>query len=433
MKIKVKILLAIIVCIAVLVTAFFFVFMESYTETKELGWSEKARINRFLAAQQFLEKNNATVEQANSLQQIENLADSDTIIINRYADVVSEQQKEKLLNWLSGGGHLVIALNDTDDQSLGNDLLSDLGFSVYYETYDYDSTDNTEPDDIDTQNTLESELEKIESDEAVVIAGDVDTSDQNSTKEEYITKLNFEGIPDELSINFPTLAIIDHEYFYADEGNYDDYKPFYWAGDKYGVRFIQMYVGDGLITVVSSTEIWSNNYLSADDNAYLLAVMTLNSSKVTFLLGSNFASLSTLMWKFSYELIISITFIVLLWLIHLGKRFTPPVTVNNHQRRSLIEHIKAVGNFHWKKKQPLLLVASLREEILRYTSFQRIGPSHSLNKSKSKQDITNWLSKTCNIDPQFVYKAIYQNEISSEAEFIEIIRTLQIVKLELSI
>lgn len=423
---KTKILIGSTIFVLALVIGLFFTFFESYETTVDLGWSEEAKLNRFLAAQQYLDKLEITHQISSSFKQLKNLESIDTLIINNDKDVVSVQQQEELLNWIRSGGHLIIAFSDIEDEYDQDHFLRTLGFDAYTREYSDDDESQTWIDENQdfSENVLAASKKKSRKNLMKKVL-----EKENSITELLVTTLTFDGIEGEVDAYFETSTLLDHDYFYQDEQSDYAYQPFYWQGDNNGTRFIQMEIEEGLVTVMSTVEIWNNYNIDILDHALLLRVLTKYSTLVVFLEGSSFPHLNTLIWKYAYELVISLLIIIIVWLIFKSRRFVPAIQTATSQRRSLLEHIQAIGNYHWRLKQTDTLVLSLRTQILQ--KVKNLNPE--INIDKDTNSCINWLAKRCNLQPSLIENAIYAQNIASELDFINITQTLQLIKTELSI
>ncbi|MCE2029536.1 DUF4350 domain-containing protein [Sessilibacter corallicola] len=382
-------LLAILAGLVFLLIGLFFLLFESYTTTVDRGWSKEARSNRYLAAEKFLTLDDKNPNISYGFNSIENLSEIDVLIISNYSNIVSVKQEDKLSKWVSEGGHLILALPNSDSsQYLDSKLLTELGIGVG-----------------------SSSVEESESEQPLIEGDEIDS---------YYTKLNFDGVDETLVINFGSYAPLYHEYFFhqGDE-EYDGYVPFYWARNNEGIQFLQLNVQSGLVTVLPNVSIWQNAYISDDDNAYLLHLLTGSQKEIQFLVGTDFVPLTVLIWKNAYELIISIALLLVIWLIYRAKRFLPAVATTINTRRSLNEHINASAQFHWKYKHTEFLLESLREEIFKKYKF-RFSSSNM-----QQQTISEDIAKTMSLQISAVESALFEAKITTESDFI---KTVQILK-----
>lgn len=395
---KTMIITSSILILIAIITGLFFLFFESYKTTIDTGWSQKAYQNRFLAAEKFLSTNNKTINIAHGFSELENLEDIDTLIITNYSGVVSEKQEDVLLTWLSNGGNMVLALPHYDFDGQYSKLISETGITPYQIEIEAEETDTvTEESNTETSDSLD-----------------------------YLTTLSFDNIKDDLAINFDRRSSLDHEsFYYEDDEKYEGYKPFYWSGDEHGIYFLQFNIDDGLLTVLSDAGIWQNLYIGDHDHAHLLFLLTESQNNIQFLIGSEFPDLMSLIWKNAYELLISSFFLLIFWLFYRGKRFLPALETSTTVRRSLNEHIEAVGKFHWKQKQTQRLLSSLREDVLKKQQLT----SQATNNSQQK--IIESLVLLSNIDATSLEKALFSSEITTETEFIQVVQTLKTINSKL--
>ncbi|WP_317929429.1 DUF4350 domain-containing protein [Halioxenophilus sp. WMMB6] len=452
---KNKFILLILILFIALPTAAFFLLFEPYYETQKLGWSPTAYQNRYLAAEKYLARAGIEATTSNSLINANPLSEIDTIFISDARNVLTKQQTEELWQWISNGGHLILSGPPTDWEAGSSALLERLGIEIYSTDCDCDRTnyffddeasgenddDTEEPvkskDHGNLKELLDTPEKSDDSHHPIDEISGSDTTDNNnnrtdkapieeSTDPSLITELEFDEVDGVLHINFNPATALYHPYMDDEEDTESDSQPFYWQGSEWGTHFMQFYIGEGMVSVVSDPAIWQNYYLEEFDHAYLLSILTDYSKTVRFIVGSNMPSLAALIWQNAPEFVIACGLLLITWLYYRSRRFLPATGINYTVRRSLAEHIQAVGDYLWQQKQSNALLASIRQEIEQRAGFY-IGGFNQLSQAQQYQK----LAELAQLPMERVASAMAQTDIISELVFTETIQSLQTIKAKL--
>jgi len=75
-------------------------------------------------------------------------------------------------------------------------------------------------------------------------------------------------------------------------------------------------------------------------------------------------SLFVQIWRTGYEFVIAGLIAILLWIWHVGTRVVPYRHPDITQRRSVLEHLEARGDYLWKNAEYDAVLRPLREDIL---------------------------------------------------------------------
>ena len=339
---------------AVLVTgvSLFYLLMESYQETEDLGWGEEAYKNQYLASEQFLQRLGINAETQFSLLEAEPLAQVTTLFIADSHDVLSGQQGDRLMEWLKQGGHLIISGHYYDEGETNFLNRFDIEFvetdcNCYKNYYYPDDTEQEASQEDNSETSTATTALDDPSQEENQAEEDKDEDIQESIDPTLLTVLTFEDMDTEISVNFNPATELYHPYLDYEEDEYTGYTPFYWEGSDWGTHFLQFQVGDGLLTVISDPYIFDNDEINDYDHSYLLSVLAGQGSTLTFVIGKNVPSLITLAWRHGPELFAAFGVWLLFWIFYRSKRFLPPEQRSVTSRRSLAEHIEAVAHFYW--------------------------------------------------------------------------------------
>jgi hypothetical protein len=325
--------------------------MERYSEIIDRGPSPEARKNPYLAAEGFLKQRSVAVQ---TTQVIQNLPDprqnQQTLLLLADREDMTPRQVERLLTWTKLGGHLLFVAERLWDGQTGRsgDLLLDR-----VQVHQLLSADLQPPNrgDRKTENTF----------------GDIPFALRAPTESPQLTKLYLENEKDPAYFSFDTRYHLEDPNDHAQS----------WANSDTSTHMMQLIYGDGLITVLTDSEVWKNQAIGRYDNAWLLWYLTQDSS-VTMFLQSEHSDLFSLLLRYFPEALAALVLlsIVLLW--HVGIRQGPMQAPASRARRQLIEHVHASADFLLRRSGQQVLLRALQQDILRrarrvHPGFEHLG------------------------------------------------------------
>ncbi|MDB6048592.1 MAG: hypothetical protein JWR17_1338 [Pseudomonas sp.] len=325
--------------------------MERYSEIIDRGPSPEARKNPYLVAEGFLKQHSVPVQ---TTQVIQNLPDprqnQQTLLLLADREDMTPRQVERLLTWTKLGGHLLFVAERLWDGQTGRsgDLLLDR-----VQVHQLLSADLQPPNrgDRKTENTF----------------GDIPFALRAPTESPQLTKLYLENEKDPAYFNFDTRYHLEDPNDHAQS----------WANSDTSTHMMQLIYGDGLITVLTDSEVWKNQAIGRYDNAWLLWYLTQDSS-VTMFLQSEHSDLFSLLLRYFPEALAALVLlsIVLLW--HVGIRQGPMRAPASRARRQLIEHVHASADFLLRRSGQQVLLRALQQDILRrarrvHPGFEHLG------------------------------------------------------------
>ena len=224
-----------------------FASMEHYAEEVDLGMSAAARKDPYLAAEQYLEKNDTTIDSAYQLGGSETLSTDSVVVVTNSNDVLDSRRADQLMEWLESGGHVIIAapMLSAEKEDV---FLARFGIEKYTDEVDIDlrrdvkskpgEEEPTVGDKIREAQKLIDEKEKEREDrEQAKNEGRLKTvADEIKYREEHlnddrIVNLRFDNLERGMQIFDIGGGYLDHPSLYLDDDeDYDGYKPFYWQG-----------------------------------------------------------------------------------------------------------------------------------------------------------------------------------------------------------
>jgi hypothetical protein len=330
-----------------------------YEETLEHGPDPEARANPYLAAEHFLRKQGLQVQRADGLEVMKDLPSAgQTLLLLGDRNRMTPKQAERLLAWTAKGGHLLFVaerLWDEEEGKSGDLLLDSLGIQQYEsEELDEDASEAAEAD-ASAEDTTEAEPQ------AEAEAGaDAATGSDNAYPE--LTQLYLENEEAPAYFNFDT------DFHLYDSEN----RAHAWANSDAATHLLQLYHGDGLISVVSDSWIWQNQSIGEYDNAWLLWYMT-QDSQVTLLYRADRNDLFSLLLEHFLQALVALTLLLAFGLWHLGMRQGPLLSPANLNRRQLQEHLRGSADFLLRHNGQHNLLQGLQQDIQRRARHRHPG------------------------------------------------------------
>jgi hypothetical protein len=304
-------------------------FTQNFGFSKErvyVGLSGEARANPYFAARLLLERLGMRVHQTVEVSSPQALPRGATLVLAAARAKLDPPTVEALLEWVEGGGHLVVGVEGDLERDW---LLSSLEVSAEWPQEDPDSGGRACP--APDEGSIED-----------VVLPDGRT-----------LKAGFEGGP-----------------VLVDQG-----KGHLWRHESQdGTRILALGWGDGRVTLFSTLRPFDNRHLGKLDHAELLwGVLGDSPSRELFLVRYlDSASLPKWLWERAPLALVAAGVFLLLWLWRVVPRFGPLLPGDGVDRRSLLEHIRAVGRFHADQRRQGRLLEVLRADCLEL--FGRVAP-----------------------------------------------------------
>ena len=300
--------------------------LQRYEITVEHGPAPEAQQNPYLAATHFLRKQGLNLAQTEHVS-AKHLPSSEqhTLIWLAKRAQMTPRDAERLLQWSANGGHLILIAERTWNEKAGKsgDLLLDLlGIEMH----------------------LSKDLETSEP----------DPQDELLNRYPHLTQLYLENEPAPAYIGFSS------KYHLHDGQD----RAHAWANSASATHLLQLFYGEGLITVLSDPSIWLNHNIDQYDNAWLLWYLSQDSA-VTLVNHSQHESFARLLLKhFPLSLLIGALLIAAtLW--RCGMRHGPVLPEPNPARRQLQEHLYASAEFTLRQQGQQHLLKALQHDIKR--------------------------------------------------------------------
>ena len=331
-----------------------------YQETLEHGPDPEARANPYLAAEHFLRKQGLKVQRADGLEVMKDLPSvGQTLLLLGDRNRMTPKQAERLLAWAGKGGHLLFVaerLWDEEDGKSGDLLLDSLGIQQYEsEELDEDASEAT-----DEEASTEGEPVAEQSAESMPENTSATADEDNAYPE--LTQLYLENE------EAPAYFSFDTDFHLYDAEN----RAHAWANSDAATHLLQLYHGDGLISVVSDSWIWQNQGIGEYDNAWLLWYMT-QDSQVTLLYRADRDDLFSLLLEHFPQALVALALLLAFGLWHLGMRQGPLLLPASRNRRQLQEHLRGSADFLLRHNGQHSLLQGLQQDIQRRARHRHPG------------------------------------------------------------
>ena len=332
-----------------------------YPETLEHGPSPEAQANPYLAAETFLRKQGLQVQRADGLSIIDDLPSvGQTLLLLGDRNRMTPKQAERLLAWAGNGGHLLFVAERLWDEKQGKSgdlLLDSLGIQQYHaeqlDDEEHDAAEKQEP--TDSPRDDEPQPVAIADDEAQA------ATDEKSRYPE-LTQLYLENEDAPAYFNFDT------DFHLYDAEN----RAHAWANSDAATHLLQLYHGEGLVSVVSDSWIWQNQSIGEYDNAWLLWYMT-QDSQVTLLYRADRDDLLSLLFEHFPQALVALGLLLTFGLWHLGMRQGPLLLPASRHRRQLQEHLRGSADFLLRHNGQQSLLQGLQQDIKRRARHRHPG------------------------------------------------------------
>lgn len=433
---KPRLLLLITLVLALLGAGAYWLYqnLERYTRLENTGPTLDTLINRWHAAQAFLEQHNISSHRAMDLHDVlHRLQAQDALVLFNDTALYDLNHQQQLKEWMNQGGHLVITANyewDEEAATSSDPFLDSMGVRLLWLEEDDEaasaeqndeqfeeqdsSTDDNDPTPGQEENASPLEDFADIMDPVMPPAEDSITPACGIYGEHDIYRVAYADDADLLQINF------GYSYTLEDaSGN-----AIRTAGaDPNGL--LQYAVGKGRMTVLLETDIWTNRAIGDFDHAFLLWHLIGDRPLVWLVASHESENLLKILWRNARYLLIGLLAWLLLWGWRRWVRFGPLVPDPSPERRQLLEHIEASTRFQWKHQQLEPLLQRLRDDI-----WLHLNRHHGIDHQQGDNSIAA-LRKLAELSQQpadIIRQAMTCPAPQREINWIELISQLQTIR-----
>ncbi len=426
-KFKIGLSLALVITISASMGAFFTLF-EKVASERNIGLQGEARFNPLVIAQRFLENSGIESESVVSMLKLKEMpGKKDVLFLATRRFDIGPAKRDEILNWVSNGGHLIIvAWPPADSKSdIQDPILKELAIQVNYEKRTaLDKLDDSDkiPELKNKQESQNKQASKPETkkEQKQIIKSSKDNTAKDAVKKNCNTgdfkpitvTILSEREPSQIAFNSDIWLTTNNE------------KKANWVvNGKSGAHLLEYVKDKGLITVLSDYRFLTNTRITKFDHAaffWYLVHFSNNSGKVWIVYKGDMPPLYEWLSKNLWAPFLTLFFIIFIWIWSALPRFGALYPKLSHNRRNLIEHIRASGQFLWKNKFSDELIHetrnALQEKISkRYPNWNKLTDGERYKR----------LAKQSKIDIEHVEQAFTVQSTTKENEFLLIIQTLE--------
>lgn len=283
---------------------------EYVTEPRYVGLQGEARRNPLLAAMRLYERMGVPVREARRAAALDGLEAGATLILLQHRGALTQRHVDRLLSWVSAGGHLII---EPEDYRVGDRILDAL---------------------------------KIR------------RRPLNVRPPRGPSEFSLPHSPATLHVDFgPRQHFIDTEK-----------RAVLTVDEHWSVLLQQFELGRGLVTVVNGLRFMKNQRIGRYDHAeFAWQLLQFNPRTPVVVVAGRLEAPSLVTWlrESAWYAALTGVLLLMLWLWRVVPRFGPLRADPEAARPRLLDHIRASGMFHWSRGNAAQLLAAAREACLR--------------------------------------------------------------------
>ncbi|WP_263145217.1 DUF4350 domain-containing protein [Pseudomonas sp. RIT-PI-AD] len=365
---------ALVVLLLGLLAAYVLGQLQPYQKVLEHGPAPEVAANPYLAAEHFLRQRNLKVRHADGLDVLDGLpSPGQTLLLLGDRSRMTPRQADRLLDWAAKGGHLLFVAERLYDEKrhASGDLLADrLGIQQYLsEDLDEDQASTNASDDPADDEPAEQDAQQADAPDADAEAPTAETADESNEPADDFPELTQLYLENE---EHPAYFSFDTDFHLYDSEN----RAHAWANSATATHMLQLYQGDGLVTVVSDPWLWQNDGIADYDNAWLLWYLT-QDTDVTLLYRADRDDLASLLARYFPQGLVALALLLAAALWHVGVRQGPLQRPPAPARRQLEEHLRASADFLLRRSGQHSLLSGLQRDIQRrarrrHPGFERL-------------------------------------------------------------
>jgi len=376
----------------------FHVIFEERESEHNIALRGEAVFNPLFIAQRFLEKSGIESESIVSMLKLKELPDTNDVLFlaTRRFDI-GPALRTKIMAWVASGGHLIVVAWSESDEALDDPILDDLEISVRDKYKSDDELDNAD-------NTC---IKK--------------TNKENSDKKESCDEYYFKPIAVTILSGREKSMVAFNPSQWLTSTN--EKKANWVINSDSGAHLIEYVMDKGLVTVLSDYEFLMNNNFKKYDHAaffWYLVHYSNSSGKVWIVYKGDMPPLYAWLVEHMWAPFLTLFFIIAIWIWSVLPRFGAVYPKLSLDRRNLIEHIRASGQFLWKNKFSEGLIHETRNALQ-----EQISKRHPNWITLSQVELTKRLAKHTGLSLENIEFAFTTHAIKKEQEFFLIIQTLE--------
>lgn len=427
--------------------ALFLYFFERHTEEVDLGPGPEARRNPFLAAERFLDQLDIPHRRADNIAVLSTLGERDVLFLGSSSQIYNPDRLRELLDWIEAGGHAIVIVHRGDGENEQNLLLDTLGLEVT--TGDLDFYFNSQIREMFGENTDDlEELKEAPSASEMMRKHNRKLADQakedsteaeqeSAEQDEPEPRRNPDVDPEKLvnltsdsgasyALYFNPGKVFTHEMMAQSpdtdlDGNLLRWVRFQKVPDQSPLVYYER--GRGRLTLMTDGALWHNHRIGEFDHAYFLSHLV-GERDLVMVTRPKFDTLGELIQRYALELFFAGLLALAAWIANRSRRFGPVLPAPASERRSLLEHIGACGQFYWRSQRAENLFEQARAPLL-----QKLGArSNGSPGIEQQQQLAESVAATTGLAAREIFDTLWGPAPRSEDDFTARLRSIQIIE-----
>ena len=337
--------------------------MEQYETEIWTGPSAEAARNPFLAAERFLTENGVEVVQTKDVVDFSQIPVDQTVMLTQVDSMlVSPRQISAAADWVKRGGYLIAGVGKVSQGEVS--LLREFDVeTTLLERNQFDELFNSDNDlqkPSERLRELNRKIEKEQAEQQAAAAEGLNDEETESKPKNFAHKLvnedKFEYYPmqidEDKSLYLAVLdkILLEHARLYEpdsdiENSNSDDYVLTTFNSDEHGTRLLQFSFGDGMMTFLSSSNMWQNQYIGLADHAYFLSELVGDDSTFHLFYNVKTPPLYQLIYQNFRFAVLWGLLLLLLWLWRSAARSRPIAPSQVVGARHFAEHLRSSAEF----------------------------------------------------------------------------------------
>jgi hypothetical protein len=407
---RTKVVVAVIAILSALVGGvMLYVQRLTWEEHATVEFGEDALAEPFLVAQRFLARFDTEVRPRRTMRIPEELPPTDgVLLISGRRHVQSDRTVRGMLDWVEAGGRLIVVATDfwNDEEAHSNDpLLDRIGLRLVPAEKPEDIDASSEPfldEPVPTdyrrwRMSVRGPNGGCGPDAAVMEVWLADTADAARALAPWRRQLD---------------AVGERR----------------WAGsaaNRAGTQWVQLEHGAGMLTVLTSAEVWRNDFIRCHDHAHLLRYLAADGTTVTWVDRVSMPALPVLLWQQFPVAVLWLAAALAFWLWYAVVRPGPVRPLAPPTRRALLEHVDGVARFYWQQRASSALLAPLRRDVA-----ARIG-RRARRIGAHTDDVMEAAAAACELPANEVRRALAAEPPARYEDFARAVRALQQLRKQL--
>jgi hypothetical protein len=369
----------------------FFTCFEKREIEIETGVSSAARRDRYLALGRLLERMGHTVVSLSNPERLAALPPPPaTLILPTARHSIGAERSESLLEWVRRGGHLVVVTysvwtadpGSADDQEQAGEKVGP--------ALSRDAT--SRPDPILDRFGLRQIAGRSTSEEDEDPAAEDEPSDAPAEPFSLADALagRFPGSPTESSWAYFSESEAPLEVGFSPDYQWfdPDHVAVWSVTGPAGVHLVELTHGSGRISALTSDEPLSNTAIAMHDNAEFVVRWLRRdaaaSGPIWIVYDEDWPSLFARAGRHALPALIAAAVLVFTWVWSVVFRSGPMLPPPAPARRAWLEHLDAVGRFHWRQDHARSLLAGMREDVARRVRERHPGWRQLTNRERAE-------------------------------------------------